>query len=263
MVAASKHGSDREGSMRLLIIQCAGSILTNTIKTEADKLIPKPEAISSMVLNLPKLNLPEFKYMLVHLQPDTVIIDPPRGSGYTQAESFKAMLIETIRQAKVNNGRIALISSVLAIGDSQLRAEGAVEFPFDPYGMLLHESEMLLEKELVHHYILRFPHIIGQYPTNIWSNLSFSINTDRVVNFCCVEDMAKIIMAKVQTGWYGKYHVTPNDELLLSQLGKKVNNLGKPLNDSLMSRYSWQMRSSHDLWHEIVRIDPEEIMDEI
>ena len=58
-------------------------------------------------------------------------------------------------------------------------------------------------------------------------------------------------MARVQIGLYGKYHVSPNDRLSLSQLVAIGSPTSKIPDRTLGSKYVWSLHSSEYVWDKI------------
>jgi hypothetical protein len=78
-------------------------------------------------------------------------------------------------------------------------------------------------------------------------------NKDGFITLANIEDIAKITLERVQTGWFGKYHVTPNDHILLSDVIKAPWNERRkiPFWD-LQSRYNWKMEPTKAIWDRLV-----------
>ena len=240
--------------MKLLTIECGDSKLPSAITLAADKIKPKPQANISMNVDVERFSVPAFKNELFHWAPDIIVLDPPAWEPNLM--KWGALLAETIRHTTVVSGRLVFVSGVDVLGDSQLRTEGAIAMPFTDRGEFLHTSEMLIETSLSSHYIMRFPNTIEDYsirgkagphtPLYRGANERFTI-----IN---LEDMAKCIIEKAQTGWYGKYHVTPNDSLILSEVINLEYDKTKRIPDySLASKYDWPVSKSKDVWDKLVK----------
>ena len=249
--------------MRLLIIDCSAGVLAPAIAEAAGKLRPKPEAISTMSVCLERLQLPEAKRMMQHLYMDHLIVIPPASIEHPAATEhsnlFNNLLREVTRQVSITSGKICLVSSVEVIGDATQRTEAAIGMAYSDIGILLESAEGLIRITTDRHFILRFPYfttnmLIGDWIGKANPSLQSVAWARRDIKFglCHVEDVVKIIVEQLQTGWFGTFNVTPNDYLQLSKL-MNVQEGGRPEDMTLMSRYSWQMTPSQKLWDKLMK----------
>ena len=237
--------------LRFHVVDCTGGgKLSKTLLEQANKLNPKAETVSMMALSMDKVNVPEVKRMLNHLTPDTLVVIPPaKPSG----PAFMSVLREAVRQTEMVSGRIVLVSSYEAIGDASNRSEATIPFASDEYGDALYAAEVLVQTNTGRGYIMRFPHFTDspfvKEAVDIATKVTF-IDGLKDVEFtlCDNEDVARLILAQVQTGWFGLYHVTPNDRLLLSKVSGHDTGDKRVPDHSLSSKYTWKMKSSQELW---------------
>lgn len=242
--------------MRLLIVECGNSKLPIAITTKASSLRPKPEMISTMNVNVEKLNVPEFKNMLNHLYPDVVIINPPEAP--TTNSAWAQLLIDIARHVEVVTGRVLFVSSVEVLGDTHKRTEDGVEMPYSDLGTFLFASEGALSKRTSRCYIIRFPYTEESAQVKQWIHWADpnqigwapSASDDVTFNLVTLEDMATVIVNRIQSGWYGKFHAAPVDTLLLSKLLTHAEFPGtsKVPNRTLISKSAWNMTSSELIW---------------
>lgn len=234
--------------MRLLIIECGTSQLAGSIADQANKLRPKPAMISTMNVVLPQFNAPEFKRTLFYLAPDVIILDPP--TEVPDAGKWESLVKETIRHTDIVSGRLVFVSSVEVLGDAQLRTEAATEMPYSDIGVFLQAAETVIREQLSSHYILRFPYTEEHEKVKGWlQHSSSSVHDNEMFTLALINEMAATIMDKVQSGWFGTYHVTPNDMVLLSNLlGTTCNETIRVPNRSLFSKHAWKLMHSEAVW---------------
>jgi hypothetical protein len=227
--------------VRLLIIECGNSKLPTAISLAAQALKPKPEMVSVMNLHMEKLNIPEFKHMLYHLAPDSIILNPPAEP--ISGQVWSDLVREVLRHSEVMSGKVLLISSFEVLGDSYQRNEDAVEMPVSDYGVFLQCVETQFETSPTH-FIMRLPY--------------FEVPKDpQYFTLISLEDAAKALLDKLETGRYGKYHVTPNDKLFHDEL--ETNLVAKEAfgfripERSLYSKYNWEVKSSKETFSRLGR----------
>lgn len=244
--------------MKLLIIECGNSKLSAAVEHQAKLLNPKPEFVSSMTLDMERVNIPEVKRMLQHLAPDTIVLNPP--SIVPDERVFNALVKEIARAVSILNGRLLFISSVEVLGDATTRSEAGVSLPHTEVGTFLLMAETQIESATSRYYILRIPYTTENLAVPEWISWTKSIygnewrpNKDTWITLATIEDIAKIVLEKIQTGWFGRYHVTPGDQILLSNLIEAPwNKTGRPIDRSITSRYSWTMKSTKAIWAQLV-----------
>lgn len=237
--------------MRLLIIECGESKLSSEITAVAGELKPKPIMISTMNVSLDRLKLAEFKRMLYHSAPDTIVVNPPDVEPEPNQNNWTALLNETLRYIGVTSGRLLFISSVEVLGDAYQRTEDAVAMPASDYGIFLHTSEMLVEESTPCHYILRLPYTAENKEVLAWiaePGNAAEVFGDQWFTLITLKDIAKVIVERIQTGLYGKYHASPNDRLALSDLVATQIPQIRILDRSLSSKYTWPIQSSAQTW---------------
>lgn len=237
--------------MRLLLVECGESKLCSIISVLAGQQKPKPEMISTVNINMEKVNIPEFKKMLRDLASDTIIINPPSSP----ADKFNELVKEAARQTEISSGRDLLVSSVEVLGDAFARTEVAIPLPFSKMGIFLHGAENTLLGSQWRSYVIRFPYSEESKQVKLWldwadpKRLARPENQDAIVNLVCLEDMAKVILTRLETGWYGLYHATPNDQVTIYELleidAKYRNRLPER---TLDSKYIWDMKPSREVW---------------
>lgn len=242
--------------MKLLIIEVGKSKLPAAISAAASKMIPKPESISTMNIVLEKFNVPEFKNMLFHLSPDIIILDPPDEIDNNWNDlKWTALVREVIRHVEVLTARVVLVSSVDILGDAQLRTETAVELPYGDRAIMLLSAETMIQEGTSRYYLMRFPDTTEDSSIRGWAGTHPEeyCGANETFTLISLEDMASSIIDKVQTGWFGKYHVSPNDFLTLSDLVEIDWDKSKKIPDySLLSRYNWRVAKSKDTWNKLV-----------
>ena len=240
--------------VKILTIEAGDSKLPLFISAAAAKMKPKPEAISTMTIDLERFNVPAFKKDIFHLAPDTIILDPPHWEP--NLIKWGALLAETLRHVDISNGRLILVSSVDVLGDAQLRTEGAVETPFSDRGVFLQSSEALIESSTSRHYIMWFPYTTESTFARAWTSEIKPVigNNNEIFTLINLEDMADSILGQAETGWFGKFHITPNDFLTLYDLIKMQWSQTKRIPDhSLASKYNWKVAKSKDVWDKLVK----------
>lgn len=221
--------------MKLLIIECGTSKLPEAIKEAAGKLIPKPESISTMNITLATLNVPELKNMLFHLAPNVIILDPPTEVAHNWNDSrWTGLLKEVIRHNEIMSGKLVLVSSVEVLGDAQPRTESVIPMPESDRALMLHSAEMIIEANTSRHYIMRFPHLAP--PKGVES---FTLIT--------LDGIASTILSQVETGWFGKYHVSPNDFIMIYTHLTGKENIKVP-DHTLLSRHTWKLAKSREVF---------------
>lgn len=238
--------------MRLLIIECSNSKLPAAITLAAGKMIPKPEMISTMNIDLSRFNVPEFKSMLNHLAPDTIVLNPP--TIVPDNNKWVALVQEALRNSNIMSGRLFFISNSEALGDSENRTEGTIEMPYSDIGTFIHMSETMIESYTSRHYIVRFPYTIEHPLVHKWVYDKPDPDTNQQFTLISLSDIAQSIIDMIQTGWFGKFHVTPNDFLVLSHVtdlewdrSKKITNYGV-----LISRQTWKVATSREVWNKLI-----------
>jgi hypothetical protein len=240
--------------MRLLIVECGESKLPVVLSTQANQMKPRPEVISTVNLNMEKINIPEFKGLLRDLAPDTIVLNPP-GSP---ADKFPELVKEVARQVEISSGRVLFRSSVEVLGDAYSRTEVAIPLPYSEMGVFLHGAENSLLGSTSRSYVMRFPYTIESEEVSAWlewadpQKLTQPDNKDAIVNLVDLEDMAKVILTRIQMGWYGLYHATPNDQVTVYELLEVDAKYRDKLPDhTLDSRYIWDMKSSKEVWAQL------------
>lgn len=245
--------------MRLLIIECGSSSLPAELTTVVSKQRPKAEMISTMNLSMEKINIPEFKRMLIHLMPDHIVLLPPER--ITENPTFVQVLREVTRQVEMMTGRVLFVSSVDVLGDAPLRTESANEVPYSDIGCFLGAAEATIEQGTSRHYIMRFPYTVESAEFKQWLSWA-NPNTipfmpapadNKTVTFARVSDIAETIAHQIQTGWFGKFHATPNDSVLLSSLisNDHWDTHTRVADRSLASKHTWRsMSPSQAIWIE-------------
>lgn len=234
--------------MRLLIVETGISTLPAAIKKIAEKLHPKPDMVSIMNLHLERLNISEFKHMLYHLAPDTIILNPPDETP--GLNNWGNLLKEVIRHVSVTSGRLLFVSSFEVLGDSHQRTEDAIEMPLSNLGTFLFRAETMVQEGTARHYIIRLPYITEDKRILAWLHGDTDYK-DQWFNLITIEDAAKAIVARIQTGLYGKYHITPNDRLSLSDLVDCGVSETRILDKTLSSKYAWSTGSSEAAWYKL------------
>jgi dTDP-4-dehydrorhamnose reductase len=240
--------------MKLLIIECGTSKLPGAISAEVAKLKPKPESVSTMNITLERFNVPEFKNMLFHLSPDIIILDPPTTIEDDWSDlKWTALIKEVVRHNEMMSGRLVFVSSVAVLGDAQLRTEACTVMPSHAWATMLHAAEMLIEATTSRHYIMRFPDTMEDPGMRTRAQGTFIVGANESFTLIGLQDMAAAIVEKMQTGWFGKYHVTPNDYITLSDLVEFDWDKTKQVpNYSLMSKYDWKVAKSRAVWDRLV-----------
>lgn len=243
--------------MRLLIIECGSSKIAAAITAVAMTLRPKADMVSTMNLDLERFQAAEFKHMLYHLAPDTIILNPP--DFVVVSPNWATLLKEITRHAEVTSGRVLFISSVEVLGDSYQRTEDAVEMPHSELGMFLQPSETEIENGTPRHYIIRLPYTVENKQVLSWVDSTYSsdgrevIKDNQLFTLITLEDAAKAIVDRIQTGLYGKFHITPNDQLALSDLVAMEVPQTKIPNQTLRSKYHWNSTPSEVVWDELYK----------
>jgi hypothetical protein len=241
--------------MRLLFVECGDSRLSGLVSALAGQQKPKPDMISTVNIHMERANIPEFKKMLRDLSPDVMIINPPSAPS----DKFLGLVKEVARQTEISSGRCLLVSSVEVLGDAQNRTELAVPLPYSDIGILLLGAENLLLGSTSRSFVLRFPYSTESSLFQSWlscANPQESLEADikdKMITLACPDDMAKVILTRLETGWYGLYHPTPADALPISE----ILNIQDPDRDkripdyTLQSRTKWfDMRPSRKVWAE-------------
>jgi hypothetical protein len=240
--------------MKILIIECGSSKLPTAITTAASKMIPKPEGISVMNIALERFNISEFKHMLFHLAPDAIILDPPSDIHISWSEqNWYLLLQETIRHVNMLSSKLVFVSSVEVLGDTIPRTETTVVLPYSDEGLMLYSTETMIESRTSRYYIMRFPNTVENSSVRRWAASQKMVGANESFTLINLEDMAKSIIDKIQTGWFGKYHVTPNDYLTLSDLIQLEWDTTKQTpNYGLMSKYTWKVAKTREVWDKLV-----------
>lgn len=238
--------------MRLLIIECGDSKLAAAINVAAATIKPRPEMVGTMNLNMDRLNVPEFKHMLYHLAPDSIILNPPQE--VVTYPSWVQLLRECVRHTQVTSGKLMFVSSFEALGDTYQRTEDAVELPTSEYGMFLQPTETEIEN-CPSAFIVRLPYTTESKVVLKWIKAvsgTFDgrdiIKDNQLFTLISIEDAAKAMLDRLQTGLYGKYHITPGDRLALSDLVEMEVPQSRIPDRSLLSKYRWTVESSANTW---------------
>lgn len=244
--------------MRLLIIECGNSKLPAAITTVALAMRPKPELVSTMTVTVDRLQPAEFKYMVYHLTPDTIILNP--SDQVETSPNWIYILRELVRHTQVTGGKLLFVSSVEVLGDVYQRTEDAIEMPCSEYGMFLQPSETEIE-ESPSHFIVRLPYTTENKKVLEWVKSASQsdgrevIHDNQLFTLISIPDAAKAIIDRIETGLYGKYHVTPGDKLALSNLVALEIPTTRIPDQSLLSKYRWQVEPSGVTWSHLVQED--------
>ena len=240
--------------MRILIIECGTSLLPLALEAEAKKLKPQPE-VASMGVNLKYIKFPEFKVALNHQAPDVIILDPPAEPS--NEATFGQLIKELTRYSSIMSAKIMLISSVEVLGDTTPRSEVAIPLPNSEMGTFLRMAETRLETETSRYYIFRLPYTLESPRVKEWlswtepaEDPAWPPRPDTLVTFASISEVAPIILDRIQSGWYGKYHVTPNDVVSIRFLLSDVafSTIGKVTDNSLASKYTWALSPTAYTW---------------
>ena len=237
--------------MRLLIIECGNSKLSVEISKFVQLIKPKPELVSTMTLNMERLNVPEFKHTLYQLAPDIIVFNPPTEPIGSQA--WSNLIREIVRHTEVSSGKIVFVSSVDVLGDSYQRTEDAVEMPVDDYGNFLQCAETQIETT-PRHFIIRLPYTTENKQVLSWVLPSINgegatiMKDNQFFTLISIEEAAKEIAGRIQTGLYGKYHITPSDRIALSDLVEMEALKSRIPDRSLFSKYKWSVQPSVVTW---------------
>lgn len=242
--------------MRLLILQCGIGSMPAALSEAAAKMRPKPAVISTMTLDLSRVNIPEMKHMFNHLAPDTIVVLPPKIAEPTS--NFQIVLTEVIRQVNIQSGRVMLVSSVEAIGDATQRTEVGVSMAYSEMGSFLLMAETQIEANTSRHYIVRLPLTKEDATLNEWLEVADpnarllvpSPIQNAAFNLVDIHEVAEQLMQRLESGWFGRFHMSPNDTAILSELlvnydWKEEERVPER---TLMSKYTWKLTPSEDLW---------------
>lgn len=251
--------------MKLLIIEFANSAISKALNTQAVASRPKPEFISTMNLSTEKLNVEEFKNMVRHLHPDTIIINAPETVPL--GTKWYDFLRTVCKQVEILSGKVMFLSRSEALGDGSPRTEACKEMPVSDTEDWLLQSEQYIEKSTSRHFIMRLPFLEDSGSVRQWlhwhqtaDQVSFiDPGSDQNVTLGYSSEVASVLLEQVQSGLFGKYHITPNDKVMLSTL---VNHLSwaprrqasRMLDASLASKYTWRTLSpSLKIWERLVK----------
>jgi hypothetical protein len=229
-------------------------LLPLALTTEAAKLYPKPE-IDTLTLNLKYVKFPELKLVLNQQAPDVIILNPPAEPANEAV--FGQLIKELTRYSSIMSAKIMLMSSVEVLGDTTPRSEVAIPLPNSEMGTFLRMAETRLETETSRYYIFRLPYTLESPRVKEWlswtepaEDPSWPPRPDTVVTFASIPEVAPIVLERIQSGWYGKYHVTPNDSVSIRYLisGVTFSTIGKVTDNSLASKYTWALSPTPYTW---------------
>jgi len=242
--------------MRILIISEANSLLPAALEAEAKKLKPQPEDIQTLTLDMKHIRFPELKIILNHQAPDVIILNPPAEP--TNEAIFGQLIKELTRYSSIMSAKIMLISSVEVLGDTTPRSEVAIPLPNSEMGTFLRMAETRLESETSRYYIFRLPYTLESPRVKEWlswtepaKDPAWPPRPDTIITLASMPEVAPIILERIQSGWYGKYHVTPNDSVSIKYLISGVDNfwtIGKVTDNSLASKYTWALGPTCYTW---------------
>jgi len=123
-------------------------------------------------------------------------------------------------------------------------------------GTFLRMAETRLESETSRYYIFRLPYTLESPRVKEWlswtepaEDPAWPSRPNTIVTLASIPEVAPIILERIQSGWYGKYHVTPNDGRMLFDL---IRGMGWGINripdHSLISKYTWPLSKTDDVW---------------
>jgi hypothetical protein len=126
--------------------------------------------------------------------------------------------------------------------------------PITDRGTMLQTTESLLEATTSRYYITRFPYTTEDYRVSAWVNGHPQPEEDEVFTLTTLDDMAREILTIVDTGWFGKFHITPNDSLCLSGVHPDMQtDPDRRVPDrSLKSRTTRKMTFSSVIWKKLL-----------
>lgn len=240
--------------MRIIIIECGTSLLPAALEAEAKKLHPEP-SIETLTVNLKYIKFPEFKMTLNHQAPDVIILNPPAEPANEAV--FGQLIKELTRYSSIMSAKILLVSSVEVLGNTTPRSEVAIPLPNSEMGTFLRMAETRLQSETSRYYIFRLPFTLESPRVKEWlswtepaENPAWPPRPDTKVTLVSMPEVAPIILDRIQSGWYGLYHVTPNDLVPVRYLitGVTFDAIGKVADASLLSKYSWPLSRTQDVW---------------
>ena len=242
--------------MKILIISEANSLLPAALEAEAKELKPQPEDIQTLTLDMKHIRFPELKIILNHQAPDVIILNPPAEP--TNEAVFGQLIKELTRYSSIMSAKIMLISSVEVLGDTTPpRSEVAIPLPNSEMGTFLRMAETRLESETSRYYIFRLPYTLESPRVKEWlswtepaEDPAWPPRPDTIVTLASIPEVAPIILERIQSGWYGKYHVTPNNCVAIKYLisGVTFNQIGRVADRSLFSKYAWPLSLTQDVW---------------
>jgi dTDP-4-dehydrorhamnose reductase len=246
--------------MKLLIIEAGTSKLPSIIVHQAGFLRPSIENTTVMNIDVHRLNIPAFKHTLSNLIPDVVILHPPYLDDTKEVpDKWTQLVLEIARHTEMLYGKLLLISSVDVLGDSQIRNEDAITMPFNANGELLQRTEHFIEQRTWRHYIMRFPFTIEdpmilRLMKEVKECKYLRRKDDMKFNLIGLEDMARIILERVQLGWYGKYHPTTQDVLETREVCNRddIDENSRTPDRTLTSKHDWSIVDSKDTWNNLI-----------
>src|SRR5277367_6840396 len=183
--------------MKLLVIECGTSKLSAAVEAQAKTLNPKPEFVSSMTLDMKRVNIPEVKRMLQHLAPDTIVLNPP--SIVPDELVFNPLVREIARVVSILSGRLLFVSSVEVLGDAVLRSEASVPLSYSEAGAFLLMAEAQIESATSRSYIFRVPYTEESVAVQRWiswakgSRKEWDPSADTRLTLADTTELAKII----------------------------------------------------------------------
>lgn len=243
--------------MKVCLVECGSSKLLARLSAAADKMKPKPE-LSVIQLNMAKFRAPEYKNALYSLAPDVIIINPPNIEidGSPDPTDWAHVIAHAVRHSTMMSGKLVFISSVEAIGDGLPRTEICTAMPDTDQGIFLQASEMLIEPNLSRHFTLRFPYTSETPRVANWIHGNPTGKENEIFTLTSTSAVAYTILDVIQGGWFGTFHPTPGDSLLLSTLlpDNPWDLTIKVPNRSLASKIPWaNMPKSRDIWDDLMR----------
>lgn len=241
--------------MRLLIVDCGASRLCAELTMRAVKWAPKPEFCMTIHANMNSFNRPAFKKQLNELAPDMIMVIPEPYYANTDfhGKELVALMEEVVRTTEINSGKVAFFSNADAIGLSQLRSENAIPIPTEPYGLYLLDGENVA-RNTPRHYIFRTPYLLEDVRIQTWIVGSFNLDkwlpqTDNLLfTVANQEEIARTSLLKIEDGWFGTFHLSPNDRVELFILMEMERDDFRIPDRSLTSSQHWRLSPSEILW---------------
>jgi dTDP-4-dehydrorhamnose reductase len=256
--------------VKLLTINCGIGTLDSELALAASKQKPKLEAFTSLNVNLVAFNKPALKNTLSQTVADVIVIIPNRfDEGVLFWNSnFHELVKEVAKSAETFSGRVALVSSVKVLGDAATRTEITREMPMGSYGVYLKQAEEMIASTTPRHYIFRLPHTIEDPEVLDWLDrdymdwlnrdyhdtaaVNFAQHENQLFTIARLDELAKIILLRVDSGWYGRYHLSPNDCVQLFDLVDRQWDGQRVPDRSLLSSYTWGLTPSGIVWNQLV-----------